>query len=105
MDRGPLGDAGHGAVPGPGRAHRGADPRDQRARALPRSRGAGRLRDIAGSLRPVSQSIGWLSIGGASMSQKATIDASAVAEECLALADLLEASPASAWDAPSLCEG
>src|SRR5437016_777088 len=39
------------------------------------------------------------------MSQKATINAGAVAEECLALAGLLEASPAAAWDAPSLCEG
>ena len=39
------------------------------------------------------------------MSQKATIHAGAVAEECLALAGLLEASPAAAWDAPSLCEG
>jgi len=29
----------------------------------------------------------------------------AVAEECRALADLLEASDAAAWDAPSLCEG
>lgn len=39
------------------------------------------------------------------MSQKATIHAGAVAEECLSLAGLLEASPAAAWDAPSLCEG
>jgi uncharacterized protein (TIGR03083 family) len=39
------------------------------------------------------------------MSRTAAIDAGVIADEYLALADLLQASPAGTWDAPSLCEG
>ena len=90
------------------RPYRGAHPPDQRARGHHVGRGPGRLPVLARPFRGLPGHAGPVGLGlvvapGPDLNRPDPTGA--IAEEYLALAELLASSSVEVWDAPSLCEG